>query len=112
MPWRETWPMRERLWFVQECRREYFTVVEVPPRIRRRHRDWGPGKIRDYLMGSSPDQLWPARSTIADILRRHGLVKPRRRRPRPGHPGVRGTLPTHPHGLWTADFQGQFRGSR
>jgi len=156
MPWRETWPMRERLWFVQECRREYFTVVElchffgVSPktgykwlerfrdegpkgledrsrapkscphrtpaeaeevllRIRRRHRDWGPGKIRDYLMGSSPDQLWPARSTIADILRRHGLVKPRRRRPRPGHPGFRGTVPTHPNGLWTADFKGQFR---
>lgn len=156
MPWRETWPMRERLWFVHEYRRGYFSLVELcgffgvsrktgykwlerfrdegpkgledrprapkscPHRTpaepeedivetRRQHADWGPNKIRDYLKGRHPGRVWPARSTIAGILCRHGLVKRGRRRPRPGHPGFRGTVPTRPNGLWTADFKGQFR---
>lgn len=29
MPWRETRPMRERLWFVHEYRRGYFSLVEL-----------------------------------------------------------------------------------
>jgi putative transposase len=53
--------------------------------------------------------VWPAVSTVADLLERRGLVRSHRRRPSPPvHPG---TVPIHttaPNDLWTADFQGQF----
>jgi putative transposase len=80
---------------------------------RRRHPSWGPRKLlkvlrrRDRREGRSV--AWPARSTIADLLRRHGLVTPRRRRRFPGHPGRPLTPMTAPNGIWTADFKGQFK---
>lgn len=80
---------------------------------RRRHPSWGPRKLlkvlrrRDQREGRSV--AWPARSTVADLLRRHGLVTPRRRRRFPGHPGRPLTPMTAPNGIWTADFKGQFK---
>lgn len=70
---------------------------------------WGARKILARLEARDPARAWPARSTIDDILRRHGCVQPRRRRTRWQHPGV---VPPHtfaPNDLWTIDFKGQFR---
>jgi len=80
---------------------------------RRRHPRWGPRKLlkvlrrRDRREGRRLD--WPARSTVADLFRRHGLITPRRRRRFPGHPGRPLSPMTAPNGIWTADFKGQFR---
>jgi putative transposase len=76
---------------------------------RRKHPDWGAGKLLDYLEPRHPQVDWPAASTVNDLLARHGLVKKRRRRRPHQHPGV--VLPTTraPNDLWTADFKGQFR---
>ena len=49
---------------------------------RRRHPTWGPRKLRAWLRGKGYKP--PAPSTIGDIVRREGLVRPKRRRPRPG----------------------------
>jgi transposase InsO family protein len=84
-------------------------MVEVVLAARRRHPSWGPRKLLKLLQRHAPRQDWPARSTVADLLRRHGLVEPRRRRRYPGHPGRPLTPMTAPHGIWSADFKGQFK---
>jgi transposase len=42
---------------------------------RKRHADWGPKKLIDLLQRRSPGVAWPAISTVAAILKRHGLVE-------------------------------------
>jgi len=77
---------------------------------RKAHPSWGPEKLVQYLAPRHPRVLvWPAVSTVADLLQRNNLVRPRRRRRPSVHPG---TVPIHttaPNDLWTADFKGQFR---
>ena len=52
--------------------------------VRRKHDDWGPEKILDYLKLRQPKFSWPATSTAGEILDRAGLVQHRKRRARPG----------------------------
>ena len=77
---------------------------------RRAHPRWGPAKLVQYLTPRHPRvDHWPAISTVADLLKRHDLVRARRRRRPVVHPG---TVPLHttaPNDLWTADFKGQFK---
>ncbi|MDX1996793.1 MAG: helix-turn-helix domain-containing protein [Thermoanaerobaculia bacterium] len=47
---------------------------------RKKHPHWGSEKLRRLLGDREPDWPWPASSTAGDILKRHGLVEPRRRR--------------------------------
>ncbi|MDH3496861.1 MAG: integrase core domain-containing protein [Gemmatimonadota bacterium] len=75
---------------------------------RRRHPTWGPRKILDYLRPRHRQLQLPAPSTAGALFKRHGLVRPKRRRPQPGHPG-RPTSPIlAPNDVWTADFKGHF----
>lgn len=75
---------------------------------RQRHPTWGPRKIVDYLRPRHPRAPLPAPSTVGALFKRHGLVRPKRRRPQPGHPG-RPTSPIlAPNDVWTADFKGHF----
>jgi transposase InsO family protein len=75
---------------------------------RRKHPDWGAGKLLDYLEPRHPTVEWPAVSTVNDLLARQGLVHKRRRRRPHQHPGVVAPATTEPNDLWTADFKGQF----
>lgn len=85
-------------------------LVEMILAVRRRHPRWGPKKLLAVARRRAPDALWPARSTIAGLLHRRGLITPRRRAP---HPATTGTGPltpaTQPNELWTTDFKGEFR---
>lgn len=78
---------------------------------RRARPRWGPRKILPWIARKYPalaDQL-PAPSTVGDLYRRHGLVKPRKRR-RPIRFTPAGKLITGaPNEVWTADFKGEFR---
>jgi len=76
---------------------------------RRKHPDWGAGKLLDYLGPKHPGLTWPAVSTVNDLLGRHGLLVKRRRRRPSQHPGVVPLVTHAPNDLWTADFKGQFR---
>ncbi len=76
---------------------------------RRKHRDWGPEKLLDWLRPRYPGLDWPAVSTVGDLLKRRGLVKPRRRRYKATHPGVIPPTTRTPNDLWTADFKGEFQ---
>jgi transposase InsO family protein len=68
---------------------------------------FGARKLRRLLRGKL-EQL-PARSTVFDILKRHGLVRPRRRRRKWDHPGAVALRTQGPNEVWTADFKGHFR---
>ena len=77
--------------------------------LRHQRPYWGPKKRRAVLQRRDPKQLWPAPSTIGDLLRRQGLSEPRRRRRRAVPPG-QPFLPVHePNDLWCIDFKGWFR---
>lgn len=73
-----------------------------------RHQRFGPKKVMDGLRREAPSVAWPTDSTAGEILKRAGLVEPRRRRRR---------VPPHSQPLahceganavWSADFKGDF----
>ncbi len=85
-----------------EIRRAVLTLRGAHPR-------WGPKKLRAVLREREPRRVWPAASTMGDLLRREGLSQPRRR--------LRYVVPLTqplaaaraPNDVWTADFKGWFR---
>jgi transposase InsO family protein len=89
--------------------------------MRADHPTWGARKLlaalarRAAAAGEGVD--WPAASTVSDLLRRAGLVVPRRRRdrsawappgPGPGPAGAADAPAAGPNRLWCADFKGWF----
>jgi putative transposase len=83
-------------------------VVDAFIAWRCRHPSWG-GKTRlSILQKRHPRWSWPGRSTVCDILRRHGLVPKKRHHRHIGHPGKPTTLMAAPNEEWSADFTGQF----
>lgn len=84
-------------------------VVARLVELREEHVDWGGRKLLAWLEEHEPWWLLPAASTVTAILKRHGLVPPRR--------GRRHCIPcrspladaTSPNVVWSADFKGDFR---
>lgn len=80
--------------------------------LKRRYPLYGPAKLRDWLRIHEPREHWPAASSIGELLKRSGLIRPKRRRhsseERKGLDGHR-TRALEPNMVWTADFKGQFR---
>jgi len=84
-------------------------VVAAIVRLRKRYPNWGGKKILSVLGEHEPTWALPAVSTTNDILKRAGLVEPRRRR-RPVVPAADWRAPAvESNSVWTADFKGQFR---
>jgi transposase InsO family protein len=82
-------------------------VVDAILLARKAHPTWGPKKLRERLGGQDPRE-WPSPSVIGGLLKKHGLVRPPRRRPRvpPSQVGVeRGVAPND---VWCTDFKGHF----
>jgi transposase InsO family protein len=85
-------------------------MVERVLKLRRRHRFWGPRKLVAWLRREEPAIAWPAPSTTGEILKRHGLVRSRRRRRRAVPQGGTGLCqPAAANDQWSADFKGWFR---
>lgn len=84
-------------------------IVEQIVAFRRCHPQWGPDKLRTRLLRLHPRISWPAVSTCGEILKRHGLVVPRRRTRRtpPYTAPFQGSR--QPNDVWCADFKGWFR---
>jgi len=82
-------------------------MVEIIVAARKVHPTWGAPKLHAWLKakGYKP----PASSTIGEILRREGLIRPKKRRPRPGefHDGL--SAQDRPNAVWSADFKGWFK---
>lgn len=72
---------------------------------------WGSEKILIWLNRKEPNKKWPSISTGAEILKRHGLVKPRRRIRRSEEFSEPFSNCESPNDVWSADFKGHFRTS-
>lgn len=70
--------------------------------------NWGPKKIRALWIAAHPGKSAPSSSTIGDILKKNGLVKPARRRRRLEPVSAPLASATGPNALWTTDFKGEF----
>lgn len=75
----------------------------------RREYGWGAKKLLAVLQRRYPRQVWPARSTINDLLARHQLLRRRRRRTPWAHPGAPPLATSRPNQVWPLDFKGQFK---
>jgi transposase InsO family protein len=75
----------------------------------RREYGWGAQKLRAVLARRYPHRVWPARSTVNEILERHGLLQKQRRRRPWIHPGAAPVHTARPNQVWPADFKGQFK---
>ena len=83
-------------------------LVELVVAARKQHPTWGPRKIKEVLQRRH-QRVFPAPSTIGDILTVHGLVSARKRRKQyvPQPTGLREAVA--PNDIWCIDYKGQFR---
>lgn len=84
-------------------------VVQALLDVRRRHPSWGAKKLRAIVHQRHPRWDLPGRSTVCDILSRHGMVPKKKSRRRIGHPGKPTSVMLAPNDTWSADFKGQFK---
>jgi transposase InsO family protein len=86
-------------------------IVEALITLRGQQPQWGARKLREILRREQPRVAWPAPSTITTVLKRAGLIVPRRRtrRERAAWAHTALTRPVAPNDVWTADFKGEFR---
>src|SRR5438874_9942801 len=77
--------------------------------LRQAHMRWGPRKLKRVLERDQPGRRWPATSTIGEMLRREGLVVPRRKRRRTAPYTQPLAHAAGPNQGWCADCTGWFR---
>jgi transposase InsO family protein len=77
--------------------------------LRQAHMRWGPRKLKRILERDQPGRAWPAASTMGEIVKRAGLLVPRKKRRRTepytqplAHAG-------ESNRVWCADFKGWFK---
>lgn len=84
-------------------------VADEVLEMRRQHPHWGPAKLRVRLQREAPEIVWPAASTIGEMLKRAGLTARRKYRRR-ATPSPNPLSPaTTANQVWSADFKGWFR---
>ncbi len=84
-------------------------ITEAILELRRRHPYWGAKKLLTILKKRHPRVAWPARSTVCDLLARHGMIEKKRRRKYPGHPGKPAQSMDAPNDTWCVDYKGEFK---
>src|SRR5689334_7643056 len=77
--------------------------------LRQAHMHWGPRKLKRILERNEPGRRWPAASTIGALLKREGLVVPRKKRRRTTPYSEPLAYAHGPNRVWCADFKGWFR---
>lgn len=71
--------------------------------------NWGPRKLRVKLAEAHPDLVWPAESTIGEVLKRAGLTHRRKLRVRTPPYAQPFAAVDDANQTWCADFKGWFR---
>jgi transposase InsO family protein len=85
-------------------------VSEAVVELRRQYPLWGPEKLHARLQREAPEILWPAPSTIGELLKRKGMTVSAQKRRRKA--GASLNPLSHAAGanrVWCADFKGWFR---
>lgn len=75
---------------------------------KRAYTKYGPQKVIACLRREHPEVRWPATSTASDILRRHGLVHPRKLRRKAPAAKLPFAPVENPNDVWCTDFKGWF----
>lgn len=83
-------------------------VCERIIEAKKRRLNWWPKKVMDELRRTEPDVPWPTDSTAGEILKRAGLVRPRRRRRRVAPDTQPFGACREANSVWSADFKGDF----
>lgn len=82
-------------------------VVSALVELRKEHPTWGPKKLKVLL--ERQGLVAPAASTIGELLKKHGLIRPRRRRVFPPRAPSELVETTRPNDTWCVDFKGTSR---
>jgi len=77
--------------------------------LREAHMRWGPRKLKRILERDQPGRAWPAASTIGEIVKRAGLVVPRKKRRRTEPYTQPLAHANESNRVWCADFKGWFK---
>jgi transposase InsO family protein len=88
------------------------TAVEIEQQVlqlRRQHATWGARKLLFVLQRRRPSVIWPAASTIGELLKREGLTVARRKRRKTPPYTQTFQHATEANQVWCADFKGWFR---
>jgi len=80
------------------------TIEALILKARDSHPAWGPRKLKRYLENQDYNGI-PARSTIAEILKRNDRIEPEASQQ---HKPIRRFERKHPNELWQLDFKGDF----
>jgi putative transposase len=84
-------------------------ITEAILELRQKHPHWGAKKLLRILRDRHPKVDWPARSTVCDLLSRHGMIDKKRRRQYPGHAGKPPQSMDAPNDTWCVDYKGEFK---
>jgi putative transposase len=76
---------------------------------RHTHPTWGPRKLLAWLGRKHPRIELPAASTAGELLKRSGLIRPRRVRTRPEGNASGLSEMNAANAVWCADFKGSFK---
>ena len=83
--------------------------VEREILVLREKYGWGATKLREIMKRRHPSRSLPARSTVNELLDRHGKLRKNRHRRSWKHPGAVRLETAGPNEIWPADFKGQFK---
>lgn len=83
-------------------------LVQEVLQVRYMHRTWGARKILAWLDRHRPGLELCSASAVNDILKRHGLIVPRKKRARTPASPIVAAAHMQPNDLWCADFKGWF----
>ncbi len=77
--------------------------------LREAHMRWGPRKLKRVLERDQPGRRWPTTSTIGELVKRAGLVVPRKKRRKSEPYSEPLAHANRCNRVWCADFKGWFR---
>ena len=76
---------------------------------RTKHPTWGARKIAQVAVNQDFQLALPSETTMNHIIKENGMVQPRHKRAKVGHPGKPLVRAQGPNDIWTMDFKGEFR---
>ncbi|TGL17717.1 IS481 family transposase [Leptospira yanagawae] len=84
-------------------------IVRLIVDLREEHPSWGPKKLRPILKARFHRlKHIPSETTIGNILRKKGLIKPKKKRPRVPQSLFPFSDVVAPNDVWCVDFKGHF----
>lgn len=76
-------------------------------RIKNAKKTWGPRKVHRVYLNNHPGEKNPSISTVERILKKSGLVEPRKRKRKQKGERIQNRIQaTRPNQVWTVDFKG------